>query len=57
MQNILVANREVKNRYGRPTFSVQDSIKWGRKERASDDVHYNFWFGMPISFGILWTAH
>ena len=41
-QNILVANREGKNLFGRAAFSVRVSIKWYRKERARDDVHCNF---------------
>ena len=56
-QNILVANREGKNLFGRPAFSVRVSIKWYRKERVRDDVYCNFWFGMQSSFEILWRSH
>jgi hypothetical protein len=39
------------------SVSVGVSIKWDCKERACDDVHCNFWLGMPTNFGILWTTH
>jgi hypothetical protein len=51
-KNFYKETHKRKNRICSPTFSVRDSIEWGRKERARDDVQCNFWLVMKNSFGI-----